>query len=168
MFQCGLQFDYSAPRTSIQWLVVNYLKEVGMLKDDRPYFTDKMPHNFLFVGLIKTVFPNSKIIHCVRDPLDTCFSCYKNDFVGAHYYAYDLESLGRYHLAYQDLMAYWHKILPGSILDVSYEELVDDFEDNAKGIIDFCKLEWSDACLDYHKSKRQVDTLSEDQVMLCL
>ncbi|MDX1507570.1 MAG: sulfotransferase [Woeseiaceae bacterium] len=129
------------------------------------HVTDKMPHNFLNVGLIRVIFPNAKIIHCRRDARDTCFSIFKN-FFGAvgHFYAYDLEELGRYYKGYEKLMQHWHSVLPGVIHTVDYEAMVSEQEATTRALLDACGLEWQDACLDFHKLKRPVATLSAEQV----
>jgi hypothetical protein len=100
---------------------------LGILKRANPHaarITDKMPGNFHHIGLIATLFPNAKIIHCLRDPRDTCLSIFFGDFVGSHPYSYDLTNLGRYFRQYERLMTHWHEVLPGRILDVKYEDLV--------------------------------------------
>lgn len=125
---------------------------------------DKMPHNFLLVGLIMRLFPDAKIIHCRRDAMDTCFSIYCNYFNGTHEYGYDLGTLGRYYRWYDDLMQHWEKIYPGHIHTVQYETMVTDFEPTARALVKYCGLPWDDACLNYHTNTRSVRTLSKDQV----
>ncbi|MEP4888189.1 MAG: sulfotransferase, partial [Alphaproteobacteria bacterium] len=126
--------------------------------------TDKMPGNFHHVGLITTLFPNAQIIHCRRDPRDTCLSIFFGDFVGSHPYSYDLTNLGRYYRQYERLMAHWHAVLPGRILDVKYEDLVDAQEDWSRRMVSFCGLDWEPQCLDFHKTTRNVKTRSNAQV----
>ncbi len=126
---------------------------------------DKMPGNFFHIGLIVLMFPNAKIIHVKRNPMATCLSCYKQRFIEGHAYSYDLEDLGRYYLAYLDLMAHWRQVLPeGRMLEVEYEALTSDFEPQARRLIDYCGLEWDDACLKFHENKRAVRTASLAQV----
>ena len=109
---------------------------------------------------------NSKtIIHCIRDPRDTCFSIYKHDFSAwGHNYAYDQEELGRYYNLYADLMAHWNEVLPCAIHPVEYEELVTNQEAYTRALLGACSLSWDPACLDFHTTKRAVATLSASQV----
>jgi len=142
-------------------------KFLGILRRTDPHaarITDKMPGNFHHVGLIATLFPNAKIIHCQRDPRDTCLSIFFGDFVGSHPYSYDLTNLGRYYRQYERLMAHWHEVLPGRVLDVRYEDLVDDQEDWSRRMVSFCGLDWESRCLDFHKTSRNVRTRSNAQV----
>lgn len=127
--------------------------------------TDKMPENFLAVGLIHLMLPNAKIIHVNRNPVDTCLSCFFQLFREKQEFTYDLAELGRYYAGYARLMEYWRKVLPeGAFLDVRYEEVVSDQEAQSRRIIEYCGLEWDDACLDFHRSKRAVRTASMAQV----
>ena len=127
---------------------------------------DKLPANFQFVGLIHAALPKARIIHTRRDPVDTCLSVFSILFAGpAQPYAYELGELGRYYRAYEKMMAHWREVLPeGVMLEVQYEELVDDFERQARRIIGHCGLEWDEACLAFHKTKRPVRTVSHAQV----
>lgn len=126
--------------------------------------TDKMPANFLYIGLIRLALPGAKIIHCVRDPVDTCLSCYMQYFTEGQNFAYDLNDIGRYYNAYARLMDHWRTVLPGYILDVRYEDVVADPEGEARKLLAFCGLEWEDSCLEFHKVKRSVHTASMAQV----
>ena len=126
--------------------------------------TDKMPGNFIFAGLIHLALPNAAIIHTVRDPVDTCVSCFSKLFKEQPH-TYDLAELGRYYRHYQALMAHWHRILPpGRILDVRYEDVVADLEGQARRIIAHCGLPWDPRCLDFHKTERPIFTVSAAQV----
>ena len=126
--------------------------------------TDKMPRNFFFLGLIALILPRAKIVHCQRSPMDTCFSCFSQYFPTAQEFSYDLKELGRYYQIYQRLMDHWHRVLPGRILDVRYEDVVSEPEQMARTLIGHCELEWEDGCLDFHKTKRRVATASAAQV----
>jgi len=126
--------------------------------------TDKMPRNFLYVGLIKILFPDAKIIHCRRQPEDTCLSIYKKIFVGKQAFAYDLEELGKYYNGYLNLMDHWHNVMPGDILNLQYEEMVDDTEGQTRRLLEYCGVDWHDDCLNFHKTQRVVKTASSDQV----
>jgi len=125
---------------------------------------DKMPDNFSRLGLIVLLFPRAKLINCVRDPLDTCLSCFFQDFGERLNYTRDLQHLGLYYRDYQRLMAHWHAILPSPILDVPYEGLVADQEAWSRKLIDFLGLPWDERCLAYYKTERPVLTSSAWQV----
>ena len=126
---------------------------------------NKMPDNFHIIGLIRLMLPNARIIHVKRDPVDTCLSCYTTLFSGALNHSYDLAELGRYYLDYLRLMEHWRRVMPaGTFLEMQYEDIVADQETQTRRIIDYCGLEWDDACLDFHKSGRSVGTASVAQV----
>lgn len=126
---------------------------------------DKMPANFLTVGLIHLMLPNAKIIHVNRNPADTCLSCFTQLFKDGQEFSYDLAELGRYYVDYARLMEHWRKVLPeGAFLDVQYEDIVADQEAQSRRIIEYCGLEWNDACIDFHRNKRPVKTASMAQV----
>jgi tetratricopeptide (TPR) repeat protein len=142
-----------------------YLDRVWKLAPDARYITDKLPMNFRYLGLIHLMFPNAKIIHAMRDPMDCCFSCYALHFTEPHDYAYDMETLGRYYLRYQKFMQHWHGVLPpGRILDVHYEEMVGDLEGQVRRLLDYLELPWEPACLEFHANRRVVQTASLGQV----
>jgi tetratricopeptide (TPR) repeat protein len=127
--------------------------------------TDKMPANLLHLGLVHLGLPNARIVHVRRDPIDTCWSCYARLFGGEQPFAYDLGELGRYYRRYQALMAHWRAVLPaGAMLEVDYEQVVDDLEQQARRIVAYCGLEWDDACLRFYETKRRVQTSSAAQV----
>lgn len=126
--------------------------------------TDKMPGNFTNLGLISLLLPNAKLIHCRRNPMDSCFSCFTQHFTQVIVYTRQLEDLGNYYQLYEDLMAHWHNVLPIPILDVSYENMVENTEEMTRKIIDFVGLEWDDACLNFHETERKVKTASLEQV----
>jgi tetratricopeptide (TPR) repeat protein len=125
---------------------------------------DKMPSNFSYVGLISLMFPNARIIHMIRDPRDVCLSMYFQRFGPQMTFSTDLEELADYHLAYQAIMKYWHEVLDIPILDVVYEDLVENQEAMTRKMIDFCGLEWDDKCLSFYENKRDINTPSYDQV----
>lgn len=130
-----------------------------------PHITDKMPHNFLNIGLIALLFPNAKIIHTSRAPLDTCLSIFFQNFIHeAHPYAFDLENLGHHYKQYERIMRHWHAVLPGRIMDIQYEDTISDPEYWSRKLIEHIGLEWNDACLAPHKLERTVKTASHWQV----
>jgi tetratricopeptide (TPR) repeat protein len=143
----------------------DYLVSLRSLAPDAARITDKMPGNFPFVGLIRLILPNARIIHVRRDPVDTCLSCFSKLFGGEQAFSYDLAELGRYYTAYRCLMAYWHSVLPADVLlEVEYEALVADFEPQARRIVAHCGLDWDPACLEFYKTSRPVHTASMVQV----
>ena len=125
--------------------------------------TDKQPRNRLHVGMIRTLFPQARIIHCVRDPLDTCLSCYQQHFDALNFTS-TLEDLGFYYRQYQRLMAHWRKVLPSPMFEVRYEDLVADLEGVSRQLVAFCGLEWDEHCLAFHENRRAVQTASALQV----
>jgi tetratricopeptide (TPR) repeat protein len=150
---------------ALQRIGAAYVAELRKLAPGGERVTDKMPSNYYFAGLIRLALPNAKIIHTVRDPVDTCISCFSKLFSAEQNHSYDLGELGRYYSRYERLMAHWHRILPaGSILDVRYEDVVADLETQARRIIAHCGLSWHDDCLSFHKTDRPVRTASATQV----
>jgi len=142
-----------------------YVERISSAVPNMERIVDKMPMNFRFIGLIYFALPNAKIIHVRRDPVDTCFSCYSLLFTGTQSYAYHLAELGRYYRAYEGLMEHWRQVLPhGLMLEVHYENVVNDLEGEARRIIDYCDLPWDDACLRFHETRRAVQTASAAQV----
>ncbi|HEY1544720.1 MAG TPA: sulfotransferase [Xanthobacteraceae bacterium] len=147
------------------WLGAAYEQELARRAPGARRVTDKMPPNFIYVGLIHLALPHATIIHAVRDPVDTCVSCFAKLFVEGQAYAYDLGELGRYYRHYRALMAQWHRVLPpGRILDVHYEDVVADLEGSARRILAHCGLPWDARCLDFHRNGRAVRTASAAQV----
>lgn len=126
--------------------------------------TDKMPANFTHLGFIALLLPGARVIHATRDPLDTCLSCYFQHFTAPMPFANKLASLGRYYRGYERLMAHWRQVLPLPMLEVPYEEMVDDHEAMCRKIVEFCGLEWDPVCLQFHKTERTVKTASTWQV----
>jgi tetratricopeptide (TPR) repeat protein len=141
-----------------------YLATLKSIGPDARRVTDKMPTNFLHLGLIKLLFPEAPVIHCTRNPVDTCLSIYFQNFSRGHAYATDLADIGFVYREYRRLMAHWHEVVPTPVFECSYEELVANQEDVSRRLIDFIGLEWDDACLAFHKNKRVIHTASYDQV----
>jgi hypothetical protein len=142
----------------------DYLQALQQFSIGTRFITDKMPHNFLLVGLICLALPQAKIIHCVRDPADNCFSIFRNYFSHEHNYGYDLVELGEYYLLYQDLMRHWHDLFPGRIYDISYEKLVSSQEEESRKLVHHCGLDWSESCLSFYTTPRAVSTISAAEV----
>jgi len=141
-----------------------YIKRITSYSNGTPYVINKSPVNFQHIGMIRLIFPNAKIIHCKRNPVDTCLSAYKHCFTGRYYFAYDLQELGQYYKLYEELMSHWHKTIPGYIFDNQYEELIENQEIQSRKILEFVGLPWDDSCLNFHQSKRPVKTASFAQV----
>tara|TARA_B100000614_G_scaffold257576_1_gene278098 strand:- start:892 stop:1758 length:867 start_codon:yes stop_codon:yes gene_type:complete len=131
---------------------------------DKPYFIDKMPNNFIHIGLIHLILPNAKIIDARRNPMDCCFSCYKQLFGSGQGFTYSLNRIGNYYREYISLMNHWDKVLPGKIHRVLYENMIDDTENEIRKLIDFCNLEFEENCIEFYKNKRAVRTPSSEQV----
>ena len=145
---------------------IQYLEKLAQRdKNNSMYICDKMPHNFIFIGLIKLILPEAKIIYCKRDPIDNCFSLYSHKFIDAsHQYSYNQKVLVEYYKLHQDLMEFWLKDHSNDIFVLDNEELVNNQETVTKKLIDFCELDWEKQCLEFHKNKRQVRTASIEQV----
>ncbi len=142
-----------------------YIKMIRAHSNFARFITDKMPENFRFIGIIKLMLPNAKIIHCRRNPMDTCLSIFKNLFTGdGLLYTNNLRELGQYYKLYGDLMSYWHSVLPGFIYDIQYEDVVANQEKQSRALLEHCGLEWDDACVEFHKTNQPVQTLSSAQV----
>jgi hypothetical protein len=126
---------------------------------------DKNLNNYEMLGMIALMLPKARIIHATRHPLDCCVSCFTQRFMGAmHAYSYDLANLGRHYRLYHDLMAHWANTLDVQIFEVRYEDVVADVASHARTIVEFCGLEWDERCLRFHEAKREVITMSYDQV----
>jgi tetratricopeptide (TPR) repeat protein len=142
-----------------------YVVRVRPLAPGAMHITDKLPGNFSWVGLIHLALPKARIVHLIRDPVDTCLSCFSKLFSHPLSFTYDLGELGRYHSAYRRLMAHWRAVLPaGAMLEVHYEALVANPADEARRLVDYCQLPWNDACLRFHQTNRIVRTASATQV----
>jgi hypothetical protein len=128
-------------------------------------FVDKMPWNYLYAGLISLILPNARMIHCRRDPLDTCLSCYSTQFANGQLFTYSQPELGRYFRHYRELASHWRSVLsPEKYIEVEYETLIDSTESESRRMLEFCDLPWDDACLRFYESKRRVTSASLDQV----
>ena len=152
------------PQLLAEW-GADYIEGLQKRAPDATRITDKMLGNHLLIGLIHLMLPNAKIIHVNRNPVDTCLSCFTKLFSHGHEYSYDLTELGRHYAGYARLMKHWRNALPeGAFLDVQYEELVADTGTQARRLLDYCGLEWNDACLNFHETRRSVRTASVTQV----
>ena len=143
-----------------------YVERIRELAPHATHVVDKLPDNFQHLGLIHLMFPNARIVHSMRDPMDSCFSCYSRLFIANNLaYTYDLGAVGRYWVSYNELMQHWRQALPaGRVLDVSYESMVGDLENQARRLVDYLGLPWDDRCLGFHQNQRIVKTASVAQV----
>ncbi|MCP2669444.1 sulfotransferase [Maricaulaceae bacterium EIL42A08] len=148
----------------LQELGQRYLDETAVHRKDAPFFTDKMPNNFRHIGMIKLILPNAKIIDARRDPLGCCFSGFKQLFAEGQEFTYGLEEIGHYYRGYVDLMDHWDAVMPGAVLRVIYEDVVSDTEAQVRRILDYCGLDFEEACINFHETKREVRTASSEQV----
>lgn len=143
---------------------LNYIADLPKSAHDYEYIVDKMPYNFMHVGMLSLVFPNAKIIHCTRNPIDTALSCYFQDFAEGNAFSYDLLNCGWFYNRYSSLMNHWKNVIEIPICENNYESLVEYPEDNVIKLLDFCGLDFEPGCLDFHRSNRVVHTASYQQV----
>lgn len=151
-------------RETAESLARPYLEKLRRFSPDAIRVMDKMPGNFLNLGLIALILQRARVIHCLRDPLDTCFSIYVTPLRAGHPYACSLTNLGFYYCEYQRLMDHWRQALPLRLLDVTYEDLVADQEGVSRQIVEFCGLEWDERCLAFYDTQRVVQSASNVQV----
>jgi hypothetical protein len=141
-----------------------FISDTRVYRSGKPYFIDKMPNNFRHLGLIHLILPNARIIDARRNAMACCFSNFKQLFASGQEFTYSLEDIGRYYRTYVELMAHWDTVMPGQILRVEHEEVVDDLEANVRKILDFCGLEFEPRCIEFYKTERSVRTASSEQV----
>ena len=141
-----------------------YINDTRAYRTNRPFFIDKMPNNFRHIGLIHLILPRAKIIDARREPMACCFSNFKQLFASGQEFTYSLEDIGRYYLNYVELMAHWDAALPGKVLRVQHEELVDDLEGNVRRLLDHLEVEFEPACLEFYRTQRSIRTASSEQV----
>ena len=142
----------------------SFIKDTQFLRTGKSHFIDKMPNNFSHIGLINLILPNAKIIDARRNPMDTCFSCFKQLFARGQAFTYDLSEIARYYVNYIKLMDHWDKVLPGYVHRVQHEDLINDQEGVTRDLIDFCELDFETSTLEFYKNKRAVKTASSEQV----
>jgi len=141
-----------------------YLADTRIYRTDKPSFIDKMPNNFRHIGLIHLMLPNAKIIDARREPMACCFSNLKQLFANGQEFTYSIDDIARYYRTYLDLMEHWDEVLPGRVLRVWHEDVVDDLGGNVRRMLDFCGLTFQPACVDFYKTERSVRTASSEQV----
>jgi len=160
------RLEFVAATTKIDFAQLGdaYLASTRAVRDESPYFIDKLPFNFLYAGLIHLALPRAKIINLRRHPLDTCYAVYKTLFKDAYPFSYDLQELARYYVAYDRLMRHWHAVMPGVIHTLCYEDIVTDIAGETRRLLEYCGLPWEEACLRFHDNKRASTTASATQV----
>ncbi len=141
-----------------------YIRDTQIYRTGKAFFIDKMPNNFRNLGLIHLMLPNAKFIDARREPMACCFSNFKQLFATGQEFTYRIEDIARYYRSYVELMSHWEKVLPGKILRIQHEDVVEDLEGNVRRLLQFCGLEFEPACLEYHKTERSVRTASSEQV----
>ena len=132
--------------------------------EGKPFFIDKMPNNFPTIGFLNLILPQAKIIDARRHPLDACVGNFRQHYAKGQTFSYDLTDLGEYCLQYLRMMDHWQQALPGRVLTVQYEEMVTDFENQARRLLDHCELPWEEACGRFYETQRPVRTASSEQV----
>jgi tetratricopeptide (TPR) repeat protein len=141
-----------------------YLAGTRVYRTGKPFFIDKMPNNFRHVGLINLMLPNARIIDARREPMACCFSNFKQLFANGQEFTYSIEEIARYYRTYLELMRHWDRVLPGRVLRVYHEDVVDDLEGSVRRLLDFCGLEFEPQCVAFHENRRSVRTASSEQV----
>jgi hypothetical protein len=145
-------------------LAAEYLRVIDTVDDQATYVTDKTPMNVVMLGLVASLLPDIRVMHCIRDPRDTCLSCYLTDFATGNEFTRNLSDLACVYRDYQRQMAHWKRVLPLPILDVHYEDLIADQEGQTRRMLGFLNLPWDERCLRFHENRRLVGTASLDQV----
>ena len=141
-----------------------YLADTRIYRSDKAHFIDKMPNNFRHVGLIHLMLPNARIIDARREPMACCFSNYKQLFANGQEFTYSIEDIARYYRTYLELMRHWDRVLPGRVLRVYHEDVVDDLQGSVQRLLDFCGLRFEPQCVTFHETQRSVRTASSEQV----
>jgi tetratricopeptide (TPR) repeat protein len=170
----GRESDDSAPRypgalnevTAEQFTRFGekFIEDTRVYRKGKPFFVDKMPNNFRHIGLIHLILPRARIIDARRDPMACCFSNFKQLFASGQEFTYGLDDIARYYRSYVELMHHWDAVLPGKVLRVQHEEVVEDLEGNVRRILNFCGLPFEQSCLEFHKTERSIRTASSEQV----
>jgi tetratricopeptide (TPR) repeat protein len=142
----------------------DYISSTRAYRTDRPHFIDKMPNNFRHVGLIHLMLPNARIIDARREPMACCFSNFKQLFAAGQEFTYGIDDIARYYRTYLQLMRHWDRVLPGQVLRVQHEDVVNDLEGSVRRMLEFCGLGFEPQCVDFHKTQRSVRTASSEQV----
>jgi tetratricopeptide (TPR) repeat protein len=158
--ECLVRLDAATARNEAE----DYLRRLLQMGGDASRVVDKLPANYLHLGLIAALFPRARVVHCRRDPIDTCLSAYFQNFAEPHPFTLDLAHLGHYYRQYERLMAHWAKVLPQPVFELRYEELTTNQEAVSRRLVEFCGLGWDERCLRFHEIERPVRTASALQV----
>jgi hypothetical protein len=158
--------DYAAALGQLDGELIarEYLARVRARRGNRPRFSDKQTANFFYCALILRAFPNARIVHLTRHPLAACYAIYKTRFWGTFPFGNDLDDLGDFYIGYRRLMKHWHEVLPGRILDVAYEDVVNAIEPSTRRLLDFVGVPFEEACLEFHRNPAATMTASSVQV----
>ncbi len=160
-----LQGELTFEKSNFKKMGEEYILLMNRISKNSKRTTDKLPANFLNIGLIKLILPKSKIIHCYRNPKDNIFSIFKNHFPGGKItFASDLSETVDYYNLYFDLMKFWNALLPDFVLNIKYENLINNTEHEVRRLLDFCDLDWEKSCLKFYDTKRPVKSASDTQV----
>jgi len=170
----GRESDHESPRyprvleelTAVDFyrLGARYLGDTSIYRTGKPFFIDKMPNNFRHIGLIHSILPTARIIDARRNAMACCFSNFKQLFASGQEFTYGLDDIARYYRTYVELMAHWDAVLPGKVLRIEHEEVVEDLEANVRKILQFCGLEFEPQCVEFYKTERSIRTASSEQV----
>lgn len=152
------------PAQAVRDIADDYVRLLQFHGPEARRVVDKLPHNFTNLGVVALLWPKARIVHCRRNPVDTCLSCFQNPLNDSHAYSRDLTCLGQYYREYVRLMAHWKRLMPQQIYELNYETFTADFETEARKLIDFVGLPWDEACLNFHEAGSTVKTLSRRQV----
>jgi hypothetical protein len=142
----------------------SYIESTMRYRTGKAYFIDKMPNNFSSIGFLHLILPNAKVIDARRHPLDSCLGSYKQLFFKGQSFTYDQFELGHYYLEYRRIMEHWRETLPGKVLEVHYEQMVMDQENQTRRLLEHCGLPWEDQCLRFYETERAINTASSEQV----
>ena len=151
-------------RADLEAIGSRYLERTAVIRSGAPYFIDKMPNNFAHIGLIHLILPNAKVLDARRHPMACCFSVFKQLFAHGQTFSYSLEEIGRYYRDYVGLMSHWDSVLPGRVLRVDYEAVVEDTEEQVRRMLEYCGLEFERGCLEFYRTERTIRTASSEQV----
>jgi tetratricopeptide (TPR) repeat protein len=152
------------PREAFAGFATRYLDDTRVYRAGKPRFIDKMPNNFRHIGFIHLMFPNARIIDARREPMACCFGLYKQLFARGQEFVYSIADIARYYRTYLELMEHWNRALPGRVLCVHHEDVVDDLEGSVRRILEHCELPFEPACLEFHRTERSIRTASSEQV----
>ena len=142
-----------------------YIKKIKEISPDKKYIINKLPLNFRWLGLIKLILPNAIIIHCKRNPMDTCLSIFQQNFYPkGNEYSFKLSEIGIFFNLYIDVMDHWKNILPNCFYEVEYEDFIYNQKEETKKLLDYCDLKWENKCMNFHKTIRPVRTSSDHQI----